>query len=367
VEAAQPGPDSPILVPLDKLRDASSLSAQELESALDTITQGLESLSGRHDSSGRVQEALIESLADIRGILPIAQNVFRVVPAKTEEATAELISRFGDVEAASSRAAAAACQILDKLENKDSGGNSVRAVAESTRRAIEIERKAIDLIVSNNKTNAAKLYEMGKELESGIGIVNEINEINERSRLIAFNMAVEAARLGEGGRGIRVIVNELRSLNDRTTKFASEIVSLLKRFRDYNKALVSEIAENSEKLNGEVVSGMQTTNDAVESLIVSASTMEELSGQIASSSVEVQKNLDKVLEVLQFQDISRQILEGGLSILQRAQSLAAGTESLGGDSGDGQATHARLEVYKREFTAQAKTKDEKIAISEEIT
>jgi methyl-accepting chemotaxis protein len=361
------GPDPEFFAPLDKLKDASFLSALELEAALDDISQMLESRSERHDSSSRIMGTLVESLADIRGILPIAQNVFRVVPAKTEEATSELISRFEAVEAASSHAASAASRILDKLGGGKTGGDSIQAVAKSTRRAIETERGAIDLIVSHNKMNAAKLQEMGKELESGIGIVNEINEINERSRLIAFNMAVEAARLGEGGRGIRVIVNELRSLNDRTTKFASEIVGLLKRFRDYNQALVNEITNSSEKLNGEVVAGMQTTNEAVESLIASASTTEELSSQIASASVEVQKNLDKVLEALQFQDISRQILEGGLSILQRARSLVAGTEALGGDLGDGQAARERLEVYKREFTAQAKTKDEKIAISEEIT
>jgi methyl-accepting chemotaxis protein len=241
---------------------------------------------------------------------------------------------------------------------------SLNATAKKTKGAIEAERRAVSTIVSNNRDNARKLQAMGKELESGIELVQGIEEITERSRLIAFNMAVEAARIGEKGRGFRVIVNELRSLNDRTTDFSHQVASLLGRYRDYNATLVSEMAEHSERLSGEVLDVMRVAGDAVQSLIDSSSTTEDVSTRLAHLVVDIDHDLDGVLEALQFQDVTRQMLEGALHIIEdaerrlaRALPLAARTREL-----DGAAARRRLEELKREFIAQAKTKDEKAAI-----
>ena len=87
---------------------------------------------------------------------------------------------------------------------------------------MEAEKAAVSAHpVASNRGNAATLRDMSKEIEAGIALVEEIEEITDRSRLIAFNMAVEAAHIGDKGRGFRVIVGELRKINDRTVDFSS--------------------------------------------------------------------------------------------------------------------------------------------------
>lgn len=349
---------------LARMGGASRATGTELEGLVLALAEALESAGQEAEARKAEARAQAIALADSQSILPLAESIFRRVPSVTEEATVELITRFEAVQAQSATAAQAAREIIQRLEGGDKA--SASAVAASTREAIRKERGAVGGIVTNNRHNARKLQEMGKELETGIVVVKEIEEINERSRLIAFNMAVEAARMGERGQGVRVIVNELRSLNDRTAQFSKEIVGLLSRFKSYSTELILEIADHAERLNGEVMDGMDAAEAAMESLISSASETERLSSGIAASSVEVQSNLDTVLEALQFQDITRQMIEGGLAILARAKDLAAKgallAEGLGAQ--DGRDARARFEAYRSDFISQAKTKDEKTAILE---
>lgn len=355
---------------LARLGGASRATGTELEGLVLALAEALDS-AGREAEARKAEvqaEATAQAIAlvDSRAILPMAESIFRRVPSVTEEAAVELITRFEAVQAQSATAARAAREIISRLEGGDKASASASAVAASTREAIRKERGAVGGIVTNNRHNARKLQEMGKELETGIVVVKEIEEINERSRLIAFNMAVEAARMGERGQGVRVIVNELRSLNDRTAQFSKEIVGLLSRFKAYSSELILEMADHAERLNGEVMDGMDAAEAAMESLISSASETERLSSGIAASSVEVQSNLDTVLEALQFQDITRQMIEGGLAILARVRDLAAkgGLLAKGLEAKDGREARTRFEAYRGDFISQAKTKDEKTAILE---
>jgi len=340
---------------LEELASEGAIS-QEASAALEPFLAVLR-------SDGRTGAA--EALEDARGVLPFARRVVAAVPARTEEATMALITRFEGVRELSARAAAASNEALAHIEGGDSSA-SFQTRAVRTKEAIEAERKAVSGIVANNRENARKLSAMSKDLESGIQLIQGIEEITERSRLIAFNMAVEAAHIGEKGRGFKVIVNELRSLNDRTVDFSRQVRDLLGRYREYNAALVAGMAEHSERLSGEVLDVMENAGGAVESLIESAATTEDLSSRLAGLVVEMDRDLDGVLEALQFQDVTRQMLEGAMSIIADAEERLGRTAPLLAGLGerDPQATEARLEAIRGAYVARAKTKDEKTAILE---
>ena len=75
-----------------------------------------------------------------------------------------------------------------------------------------------------------------QEIEFLTFSVNKIREIAEVIEMVALNAYIEAARLGEQGRGFKVIADEVRKASMRTDELASEIVesikSLQKRFLD---------------------------------------------------------------------------------------------------------------------------------------
>lgn len=314
--------------------------------------------------SGQGKEAAI-AFEDARMVLPLARKVVSVVPAKTEEATMSLIERFEEVRELSARAAEASKAAISHIEG---GENSLsfQARARGTKAAIEAQKAAVSSIVDNNRDNARKLQAMSRELESGMELIAGIEEITERSRLIAFNMAVEAARIGERGRGFRVIVNELRSLNDRTVDFSRQVADLLGRYRDYSATLVAGMAEHSERLSGEVLDVMANAEGAVDSLIESSSMTEGLSARLARLVTDVDRDLDGVLEALQFQDVTRQMLEGAIGLIEDAEARLALAAPLLDGAGQLDRTEARrrFETMRAAFVARAKTKDEKSALLE---
>lgn len=302
-------------------------------------------------------------LDDARRRLLFAQAIAARVPSFTEEAAFSLIERFESMRGNSSKAASAAREIKNSL----SGGGShapVAEQAEKTRKAIRSQNDSVAEMASHNRQGAKDLRAMGKELEGGLDLLKGIEEINDRSRLIAFNMAVEAARIGDKGRGFRVIVGELRKLNDQTADFSHQVVELLGRFREYNANLVGKLAEESERVSGQVQEGMDAAEGAVEALIEASNSADKFARQIAGLAEGFDSDLDGVLESLQFQDITRQMIEGSIAVLVEVRSDLEDIAARVGTSEDVWKDGRRLEDLRRMLLARSKTKGEKDAIME---
>jgi methyl-accepting chemotaxis protein len=205
---------------------------------------------------------------------------------------------------------------------------------------------------------------MGKELESGMDLLKSIEEITERSRLIAFNMAVEAARIGEKGRGFKVIVGELRKLNDMTADFSGQVAELLGRFRDYNASIVGRLAEETDRVSRDVAGGMEAAERAVESLIAASGTADSFAHEIAALAVVIDSDLDGVLESLQFQDITRQMIEGSNAMLDEASADIDASLTAIGRLEAARRNVILLESIRKTLLARSKTRGEKEAIME---
>jgi methyl-accepting chemotaxis protein len=234
----------------------------------------------------------------------------KAVPSMTEEAAFAVMEKFMVVREASSDAAEKARRLREEIADTSSD-HSVQYTSERTRQAIRKERDAIKGLSRSIRENREHLAAMGAEIESGIDLLKNIEEITERSKLIAFNMSIEAARLGESGRGFKVIIGELHRLNEKTFDFSRRVADLLARFREYNTLveISSAVGRGSSRSSGD---GRGETS--VESLI-NASGRSRNSRRTASMSESIDHDLDGVLETLQFQDITRQMIEGAQGVL----------------------------------------------------
>ena len=149
-----------------------------------------------------------------------------------------------------------------------------------------------------------------EEIEMLTYSVNKIREIAEVIEMVALNAYIEAARLGEQGRGFKVIADEVRKASMRTDELASEIVesikSLQRRFLDQIKLqdafdkrvadLEREQASFSEDLNRDLLWMTQNFMDFLE--YVRVSTEEDM------HMLEEVKNT--ILSVLQTVDLASQ-------------------------------------------------------------
>jgi methyl-accepting chemotaxis protein len=296
-------------------------------------------------------------------LLSLAEAVLGEVSRKTEEATFAVIEKFLVVHEATARAAESARRVRSQIEG-DGDSPSVSTAAEGTRETIRNERQAIRELSACTRENHEGISAMSREIEAGISLLESINDIAERSKLIAFNMSVEAARIGEKGAGFRVIIVELHKLNDRTLEFSRKVEELLARFKDHNSRLAENMEVRAAAVVSEVERGMGSAERAVEALIGASTRTEEFAREIASMSEGIDRDMDGVLESMQFQDITRQMTEGAQSILAEAKALIEGGIDSGGAVLGARERHDRLESIRARLVAAAKTQYEKNALME---
>lgn len=347
--------------PRGRVEPAPPLTAQAPEpsapaESLEPRTEAPE-LEGLRSGARESREKAAWALRRLR----FADAVLRKVTVKTEEAAFALMQRLIALRQQSETAATTATSTETKVSDSD----TINGLAVSARSTMRRVRTALEQMRKHDKQSSAKLKALGQELKSGIELLAGIEEITERSRLIAFNMAIEAARIGEKGRGFKVIVGELRSLNDRTIGFSKQVAEMLTHFKEYNESLVETSLASSELVAKEVEQGIGEEELAIESLLRASTACVDLSDDVSMTVRQMNVELDGVLESLQFQDITRQMIEGALATMAEAEADMAPLRERGGMSHEDMDEEKRLtEELRSILLARAKTRGEKEAIQE---
>jgi len=74
-------------------------------------------------------------------------------------------------------------------------------------------------------------------------IVALIKEIAEQVHMLGLNAAIEAARVGEMGRGFNVVANEIRKMSQSTQKSAKEIMGMLQEIQQSILELTQSVGQ----------------------------------------------------------------------------------------------------------------------------
>lgn len=294
--------------------------------------------------------------------LTYADTLLGKVPVETEAAVFALMDRLIALRDQSEKASKSAAA----THGDAATSSTINNLAGDAKATITRVRVALADMRKHDKNAAAGLQALGKELTSGMELLAEIGEITERSRLIAFNMAIEAARIGSQGNGFKVIVNELRNLNDQTAVFSKRVSELLGRFKKFNESLVEKSVKDSAVVAEEVEHGIQDEEKAIESLLAISNASVALSRDIEQVVVAMNRDLDGVLESLQFQDITRQMVEGVQFMVSEVRSKMIQVAQPADGSPLAKPDQFHINELRTRLLALAHTKGEKEAIQEVI-
>lgn len=194
--------------------------------------------------------------------------------------------------------------------------------------AAKYTNKAMQDIRENVQETAQSIKRLGERSQEIGNIVQLINDIADRTSILALNASIQAAMAGEAGRGFAVVAEEVQRLAERSTNATKQIETLIKNIQGE----INEAGTSMEESIQRVVEGSKLADDAHSKLQEIEMVSTKLSESIQSISLAATEQT-KASEVIsttmeEIGDISARNSAASRQTAMSMEKLAATSEQL---------------------------------------
>ncbi len=246
--------------------------------------------------------------------IPYLEALLDRIANDTEDSAMKLIQDFDAISEKTGSAESTAKKALEALQGH-AGDEGMEVLVTRSSETIQIQQELLKEFTEANKQNGERIKKIAGLVKRSVELVGRIQDIAERSKLIAFNLAIESAKFGSKGLGFKVIVNELQKLNDGTAAFAHDIMETIDAFDKNNRELLDQWLGRVEQLTERVSQGNDQAKIAVQALASAYRTNQTVFTSLSENAIVVNRSMEDILSALQFQDITRQQVEAAHAFL----------------------------------------------------
>ena len=204
----------------------------------------------------------------------------------------------------------------------------VTSLAEQSRDAVisgnQALQKNVDELLNIKNTNMLTIDGI-KELNTKINgiwdIISIINNVADKTKIIAFNAELEASNSGEAGKNFHVVATEIRRLSDNIIDSIKEIRDIITEIQKASDTLI----QDSEKGSAQIDSGCESAHDLenkFESIMQSSITTADSSNKILSNVEQLTGASEQIFITLQ------EIAKGIESFSQNTASISSSSETV---------------------------------------
>ncbi|ACB83761.1 methyl-accepting chemotaxis protein [Natranaerobius thermophilus] len=220
----------------------------------------------------------LDVVIDVTGVAKVNEQLKELVPHGVSimdpSAANLLIYTVEDREQMNENLKAQADQLTDVANTLSSNIQQIKSSMEEITTGAE------------NLANLGQdLSKRAKDAESDANSINEVLEfiqkIANQTRIIGLNAAIEAARVGEKGKGFGVVATEVKKLADDSSNSIQEVEETITRVVNHIKEMNSEIqtssdvAESQAASTQEILASVQEMTEISENLISTAQNLSE--------------------------------------------------------------------------------------------
>jgi len=230
------------------------------------------------------------------------------------------------VQAADRASQAAVMSMVERLQRIHDRCNTLQnelgsAAAQSRRLSDDTERQAaaqshaLDCLsqqeakfVSAQQGHADMVNQLLAQVQSLTPAAALIAEVARQTNLLAINAAIEAARAGQEGAGFKVVADEVRRLSHQTANAAHTIAKGIDAISDTHRRALQSSDPGHMDMGMLAEIGAEIRDMGTRPGVV-ACQLKALSAEMEEGMAAVRADLVDVLGHMQFQDVSRQLLE----------------------------------------------------------
>ncbi len=253
---------------------------------------------------GRVIETLRTFVREMHGAgLKLTSSANEVLAASTqhESSSTEQAAAIHETTATMEELKHASTQIAENAGAVARVAEETLGSARSGRGAISEFIQAMQQIRADSAAVADSIAKLSKRVERIGTVVEVIDEIADRSDLLALNAALEGSRAGEAGKGFSIVAAEMRRLAENVLDSTKEIKNLITEIREATAAAAGAAeasrgaTQQGEKLGAVaaqavegILAGVQETSDAARVINLATQQQRTATEQVVASMAEVE-------------------------------------------------------------------------------
>jgi len=204
----------------------------------------------------------------------------------------------------------------------------VTALAEQSRDAVisgnEALQNNVNELLNIKNTNILTIDGI-KELNNKINgiwdIIGIINNVADKTKIIAFNAELEASNSGEAGKNFHVVATEIRRLSDNIIDSIKEIKEIITEIQKASDTLIHDSEKGTIQIDNGCESAKSLENE-FESILQSSKTTADSSRQILSNVEQLTGASEQIFIALQ------DIAKGIESFSQNITSVSTSSEAV---------------------------------------
>jgi hypothetical protein len=227
-------------------------------------------------------KSLIESLMAI-GVKGIVGDKTSVEVAKSCSLAAEFLNSG---PAALKEAICEALRIAKAQESEraqeTAKAQKIKKCADEIYHSLEYTAAAIQQLTASSEQFAATSQEAAnmvmtaaREVKNTTEILNMIRRVAQQTNLLGLNASIEAARVGEQGRGFSVVANEVRKLAEDSNNSVQNINAILEKIRTAVEQVLVNVNQNNETTQQQA-NAVQDIAQMMESLKLTGQSLMEM-------------------------------------------------------------------------------------------